>query len=296
MAAAKSKNNSRKIGARSKVNNSSPSVARACSRRILLDTGDANHSAYIGHLRQVLADEGARISTILLTHWHHDHIGGTADVLRSFGGTKDGSCQVWKFPRTDAPDHYPSEIPAGCQLHWLADRQQLSVPGATVQILHTPGHTSDHVCVQLLEERALFSGDCVLGEGTAVFEDLYEYMRSLKAILAEQPAVIYPAHGNVIGDPSERVQYYVEHREKREAQLLAVMRADRDAATRRWTRMELVHQVYGAEVPEQLWPAAAVNLGHHLEKLAREGRVEELNGETEERVWRLAAAEAKPRL
>lgn len=243
----------------------------------------------------MLRTENARISAILLTHWHHDHIGGCGDVLRSIDSQLPDNCPVWKFPRTDAPDSYPDALPPNVQLRPLVDRQVFQVDdgATTVRIMHTPGHTTDHVCVQLEEERALFSGDCILGEGSAVFEDLYDYMHSLRAIAAARPEIIYPAHGNVIGEPLAKVEWYIEHREKRERQLYEVMAAQ---PTRVWSELALVRTVYGAEVPEYLWPAAAVNVGHHLRKLQREGRVEELvddsEGDTEDiekgqKVWRV---------
>lgn len=162
--------------------------------RILCDAGEMKKPDYISNLKKVLNDESATISDIILTHFHYDHIGGVKDVI---GCLIDSKCTVWKHPRSDDEDSYP-ELD-GLKLNSLENGQIFATDGVKeLKVLHTPGHTTDHCILFIPDTSELFSGDCVLGEGTAVFEDLYDYMKSLELILTLNPSTIYPAHGSIL--------------------------------------------------------------------------------------------------
>lgn len=105
-------------------------------RRILVDTGDEDIPEYISSLQKVLKEENAGIGDILLTHWHHDHVGGVKDVLKL---NSNGQCKVWKYPRyANEPQKCP-EIPDHVEIHKLVNGQQFSVEGATMKVVYTPG-------------------------------------------------------------------------------------------------------------------------------------------------------------
>ncbi|XP_049871846.1 beta-lactamase-like protein 2 homolog [Pectinophora gossypiella] len=242
--------------------------------RILVDTGDKDVKAYQEHLEKVVQSEQINIEHIVVTHWHHDHIGGVENVYGSIAKQP----KVWKYKRSK-DDSADNQLPPSIPLNWLSDGQEITVEGATVKVHHTPGHTTDHVVLTLREENILFSGDCILGEGTAVFEDLYTYMKSLQRILDLRPRIIYPGHGNIVNDPVKKIEYYIEHRNQREEQILKKLQENPDKSL---TEMDLVKEIY-TETPQHLWAAAAYNVNHHLTKLSKENKVKEINVEGESR-------------
>jgi glyoxylase-like metal-dependent hydrolase (beta-lactamase superfamily II) len=226
-------------------------------RRILLDPGEGQ-PAYLAVLARALEAAGCEgVEAVVLTHGHPDHMGGVRSVLERYG-----DLPVWKLPWPEVDASY------GVPLRALADGAAVRTEGATLRALHTPGHAPDHLCFVLEEERALFSGDNVLGVGTTVLPigtgDLGDYLASLERMLAERPGRIYPAHGPCIEDGAGKIREYLAHRRAREAEILGAL----GPAPR--SVLEIVGEVYAA-YPASLHAAAAQSVTHHLRKLEREG-------------------------
>jgi len=233
-------------------------------RRILLDTGDGR-DAYLPVLARALEEARCEIQEIVLTHGHPDHIGGAAGVRGRFG-----EVPVSKRPWPGVDERY--ELP----LTAVDDGAVIETEGATLRAVHAPGHAEDHLCFVLEEERALFSGDNVLGVGTTVIPgrggDLGDYLRSLERLLAERPGAIYPAHGPRIEDGVAKIREYIDHRHERERQILAVLES---GPRRIGSVVEVVYAAY----PTALHAAAGQSVCAHLLKLEREGRVQRLDPE-----------------
>lgn len=159
----------------------------------------------------------------------------------------------------------------------IADGEVIECEGASLKAVYSPGHTDDHVGFVLQGDGALFAGDNVLGHGTAVFEDLAEYMASLKKMAAAVGGHLYPAHGDWIKDGKAKVNEYIEHRMQREREAVEVLGRPRDDGGQGWGSMEMVKVIYAA-YPESLHLPAEGSLKHVLKKLEGEGKVQQQSG------------------
>ena len=226
---------------------------------ILIDTG-SGVAGYVPLLEEYLRQRGwSRPARVLLTHRHRDHMGGVASLRACFPGLP-----VAKMRHRD--EGLPEPIDD------LREGQTVAGDGVTLDPVYTPGHASDHLCFYLEEERALFTGDVVLGGSTTVIPsgdgDLLDYLSSLRRLLELDLRRIYPAHGPVIEDGRARIEEYLDHRAMRERQVLDALGAGLV------TIPDMVRRIY-ADVPVQLHGAAAMSVEAHLNKLAREDRVRE---------------------
>jgi glyoxylase-like metal-dependent hydrolase (beta-lactamase superfamily II) len=218
------------------------------------------------HLDAVIASAeatGARITRILLTHGHEDHAEGARELAQ----------------RTGAPVQAldPAHRLGG---EGLADGDVVDVDGLVIEVIGTPGHTSDSLSFLLHADRALLTGDTLLGRGTTVVMHpdgrVGDYLASLQRLhtLADEGlAVVLPGHGPVLDDPLRVVKAYEAHRRSRLDEVAHALRdleaqgsSGGDGSVDDDIVMRIVRRVY-ADVPEHIWPAAALSVAAQVEYL-----------------------------
>ncbi|KAI1365092.1 metallo-beta-lactamase superfamily protein [Xylaria arbuscula] len=221
-------------------------------KRLLIDTGEGKPS-WQAAVKRVLDEEKATVQAALLTHWHPDHVQGVSQLLELVSDAAVYKC-----------------APGPGQLN-IVDGQVFTVDGATLTAVHTPGHTTDHMVFVFREEDALFTGDNVLGHGTAIFEDLGIYLGSLAKMEKLVSGCAYPGHGPVLPRARDKIAEYISHRHQREVQVIDTL-GSAQAPSGAWTPMELVKIIY-RDVPEELHVPASYGVIQILKKLLAEDKV-----------------------
>ena len=234
-------------------------------------TGAAGHADTRGegHVAAIIAAIGsARLSPIMCPHTHRDHSPAAAE-LKVLTGAPIIGCAPLALeddgPRADAafdPDYAPDRV--------LADGEQLSGAGWTLEAVATPGHTSNHLCYGLKQSGALFTGDHVMAWSTSVVSppdgDMAAYMASLQKLHDRADTVYYPAHGPAVTNPRQLVRGMLGHRRSREAQIVRLL----DKAPQAIPAM--VSAMYKGLDP-RLFGAAGRSVLAHLIDLRNKGRV-----------------------
>ena len=245
-------------------------------KRLLIDTGDAFSSeAYLEKLSEALERSGAEgLDGIIITHWHHDHLGGVPGVQ-----SKYGPVPVYKnLPEVEEAKFGDGEMSISAYESWpkekftpIFDGDILKTEGASLKAILAPGHANDLCVFVLLEEKsAMFTSDNVLGEGTGVILNLREYLHSLRKMKAEKPSRLYPGHGQIIEDGPALIEEYIAHRMKRVDEVLKVIQESRNGAL---SVEDIAKQVYG-ELPQSLFPPAMWNVKMALDVLLAESKCE----------------------
>ncbi len=223
---------------------------------LVIDVALSADSNMDGIIEQAEAMGVKKIDKILLTHIHSDHCGG-ALALRKRCGAKLGI-------------HRSRKGYLGGEDFQYDDNDRISFGNGELNVLHTPGHESGHCCFYESADKVLFSGDNILGYGTAVIHppdgNMTDYMKTLERLLGFDISLILPGHGPLIGKAEAKIREYIKHRLEREQQVLGALRAGRN------TIGDITQMIY-ADVSAALQRVAEFSVQAHLEKLMREGRV-----------------------
>lgn len=235
---------------------------------------------------------GQRVVAIVVTHCHSDHsplaawlrdeTGAPTIAFGPHGALAEEDPAEW----SDWPEP-ADEAPAGGEAATEEPRESVDasfVPdvvvadgdlvasgaGWTLSAVHTPGHTSNHLCVALAEEATLFTGDHVMGWSTTVVSppdgDMRAYVESLRKVQGRSDAVLRPTHGNAVTDPAPFLAAYLAHRLERERQVLEAVQGGTGRVR------PMVESLYADVVPALHRPAARSVLAH-LVKLVDDGLV-----------------------
>lgn len=215
-----------------------------------------------------LLEKGHRLREVIITHLHVDHIGGVNHLREKF--------HVPVAAHRLTAEVLADSIPVD---RFIEDDDLIELPGGDfdpdltwrLRALWSPGHARGHL--SFYEERtgSLLTGDCILGMGTAVIAppegNMLDYLASLERMKAlPRLTALLPAHGPAQAQVSQIIEYYLAHRQEREAKIIAAL------ATEALSIPELVKMIY-TDVPVSRHQFAELSVQAHLEKLETEGRV-----------------------
>lgn len=225
------------------------------------------------HFDALIAAIGAaRVEAVLVTHTHRDHCGLARKLADRAGApVLAGGPHPVRSKTEDAPALDEGADYAFAPDRIIADGDLIEGEGWTIEAVATPGHLSNHFCFALEQERALFTGDHIMGWATTVVAppdgDMGAYLASLEKLLARKDRVYYPTHGAPVLRPHRFVRAVRAHRRIRDGQILEQLKRGR-------TRISEIVPVMYADIDKRLHGAAALNVFAHLIRLVETGAVE----------------------
>lgn len=201
------------------------------------------------HARAIMEVVGRRrLESVLVTHNHSDHAPLANPLATEIGVPAVGYAPGPSF----APDIR------------LLDGASFDVGSLRLKVLHTPGHSADHLCFRV--DDVLFTGDHVIGGSSVMVAEMGPYLESLRKVRGLKVSRMLPGHGDEIDDPEGVIEWYLAHRLQRHEEIFGAIRSGCV------TIEEVVEKVY-AEVDTALHPLAARSVAAHVRLLSDEGRI-----------------------
>ena len=231
-------------------------------RLVIIDPGSPYEGelALLDEILGQMIEDGRQLEAVVLTHHHVDHVGGVAHLRERY------DLPVWAHVRT--AEHVDFAVD-----RQLEHEEVLELGSEQLRCVHTPGHASGHLCFVHERTMGVVAGDLVASNGTILVNPpdghMGDYLDSLRRIRELGPRAIYPAHGWIITNPVERLEFYERHRLEREEKVYEALRR----LGKPGTAADLVPDAY-SDAPKAVWPIAARSAEAHLVHLVELGRAE----------------------
>ena len=218
------------------------------------------------HIDEIIRVGENKIKRILVTHTHTDHSPAALPISKvldvpMYGRLIDGESS-WE-DETFIPDVI------------LNDADIIKTDEYTLEVIHTPGHASNHLCFLIKELNCLITGDHIMDGSTVVIGppdgNMADYLESLNKLFKYKIDCLAPGHGNFMYEPKKVIESIIRHRLSREAK---VLRRLEDVGV---IDLESLTAIVYDDVPEQLHPIAKFSLEAHLLKLLNEGVIKKDN-------------------
>lgn len=267
-----------------KVVQISPLIKRITAANGSVFTGPGTNTYLVGNEDVTVIDPGPameehidvilaaseNIKQILVTHTHPDHSPGTRLLQQKLDVPAFG--MLTESSKNQDMTFSPERI--------LKDGEILEKEEYSLEVVHTPGHASNHLCFILREEKFIFTGDHVMSGSTVVIGppdgSMKQYIDSLNKLKNYDMEKMAPGHGDILESPYQVADWIINHRLKREEKVFSALK---DAT--RGTPESLVETVY-ADVDSSLFPIAKASLLAHLIKLEED---QVISKEGEEYIW-----------
>ena len=267
-----------------KVVQISPLIKRITAANGSVFTGPGTNTYLVGNEDVTVIDPGPameehidvilaasdNIKQILVTHTHPDHSPGTRLLQQKLDVPAFG--MLTESSKNQDMTFSPERI--------LKDGEILEKEEYSLEVVHTPGHASNHLCFILREEKFIFTGDHVMSGSTVVIGppdgSMKQYIDSLNKLKNYDMEKMAPGHGDILESPYQVADWIINHRLKREEKVFSALK---DAT--RGTPESLVEKVY-ADVDSSLFPIAKASLLAHLIKLEED---QVIGKEGEEYIW-----------
>ena len=236
---------------------------------VVIDPGPADAQ----HIERLWRAAGGDIRMIVCTHSHADHSPGAKPLQVLCSKSTHGLPPILglaSLPTARANSEFtPDRLLSNQERLTLTSEPANTDTTHTLQVIHTPGHAANHLCLVLMEDGLLLSGDHILNGSTTVVDlpdgDMTAYLDSLDALSAacaeHDIRFILPAHGYVLGNAPAAISHLKAHRLKREAKILKVMQAQPHGNMDDW-----VAKAYD-DVPPRMWPVAKRSLLAHVQRI-----------------------------